>query len=271
MEKTFENWLVVSDIDGTLNTKRRKLPQNNYDAIKKFTELGGHFTLASGRMVSSLNRHYSKICANEPAIVINGGGIYDFKKKEMIYRSELAKLGQEFTHFVLKKFPLMEVGIFFDDFAYIVRAGVASMGQKHVENVDYKRAKIKDVPTTGWTKVVFWANPLYINILKRYAETHFTGEQLTFMKTSAWSYEMLAGNTNKGTTVMKLAKMLGIEKSHVAAIGDYYNDLDMLKTVGYPACTAEAPKIMHKLSKFEACSCNDGSVADLINHIMNLK
>ena len=28
---------------------------------------------------------------------------------------------------------------------------------------------------------------------------------------------------------MKLADMLGIDKSHVAAIGDYYNDWDMLK------------------------------------------
>ena len=34
MEKTFENWLVVSDIDGTLNNKIRKLPKRNYDAIK---------------------------------------------------------------------------------------------------------------------------------------------------------------------------------------------------------------------------------------------
>ena len=36
MAKTFENWLVVSDIDGTLNNKFRKLPKRNYDAIKKF-------------------------------------------------------------------------------------------------------------------------------------------------------------------------------------------------------------------------------------------
>ena len=35
MEKTFENWLVVSDIDGTLNNKIRKLPKRNYDAIEK--------------------------------------------------------------------------------------------------------------------------------------------------------------------------------------------------------------------------------------------
>ena len=29
MAQTFENWLVVSDIDGTLNNKLRKLPKRN--------------------------------------------------------------------------------------------------------------------------------------------------------------------------------------------------------------------------------------------------
>ncbi len=49
MDNTFENWLVVSDIDGTLNNKIRRLPKRNYDAIKEFTEKGGNFTLSAGK------------------------------------------------------------------------------------------------------------------------------------------------------------------------------------------------------------------------------
>ena len=70
MAQTFENWLVVSDIDGTLNNKFRTLPKRNYNAIKKFTESGGNFTLASGRMVSSLKRNYDRVTPNQPAVVI---------------------------------------------------------------------------------------------------------------------------------------------------------------------------------------------------------
>ena len=80
MEKTFENWLVVSDIDGTLNNKIRKLPKRNYDAIKKFTDLGGNFTLASGRLQSSLERNYNRITTNQPAVVLNAAGLYDYKE-----------------------------------------------------------------------------------------------------------------------------------------------------------------------------------------------
>lgn len=82
MEKTFENWLVVSDIDGTLNNKFRKLPKRNYDAIKKFTELGGNFTLASGRLQSSLERNYNRITPNQPAIVLNGAGYMIIKAEK---------------------------------------------------------------------------------------------------------------------------------------------------------------------------------------------
>ena len=41
-EKNYKDWLVVSDIDGTLNDKRRNLPERNLKAITDFVknELG---------------------------------------------------------------------------------------------------------------------------------------------------------------------------------------------------------------------------------------
>ena len=62
--------------------------------------------------------------------------------------------------------------------------------------------------------------------------------------------------------------MYGIEKAHTAAIGDYFNDYEMLKTVGLPACCGQAPKEMHAIAKFHACHCNKGAVADLLEYIM---
>lgn len=82
---------------------------------------------------------------------------------------------------------------------------------------------------------------------------------------------MLQKGTHKGMGVMWLADKLGVEKSHVAAIGDYYNDWDMLKTVGLPACAGQAPKPIHKICKFEACHCNHGCVGDLLEYIMSGK
>lgn len=274
MAQTFENWLVVSDIDGTLNNKFRKLPKRNYNAIKEFTEKGGNFTLASGRMVSSLKRNYDRVTPNQPAIVINGAGIYDYKQEKMLWRSTIGPKGRQFVKEISELFNThghsVDVGIFFDDYVYIVKKGLLSRGQMFFDKSHYEVTSIDDVPEEGWMKVIFWSNPLTINELEKYVSRH-ENPDANFMMSSLWSFEMLQKGTHKGTGVMKLADRLGIEKSHVAAIGDYYNDWDMLKTVGLPACAGQAPKPIHKICKYEACHCNHGCVGDLLEYIMSGK
>ncbi len=273
MKKTFENWLVVSDIDGTLNNKLRRLPKRNYEAIKKFTEAGGNFTLASGRLTSSLKRNYDRVTPNQPAIVLNGAGIYDFNKEKMLWRSTIGEAGQEFVRTIMceysEVFKSLDIGIYFDDYVYVVRRRFLGRGTVILDKDHYEVTNIDAVPKEGWMKVIFWGLPPTINSLRRLIDRSEVRHKVNFMASSLWTMEMLARNTHKGTAIMHLADTIGIEKSHVAAIGDYYNDWDMLKTVGLPACAGQAPKPIHNISKFEACHCNDGCVADLLEYIMS--
>lgn len=89
MEKTYSNWLIISDIDGTLNTKFRTLPKKNFEAISRFTKAGGNFTLASGRIMPSLEPHYRRVPANAPAIILNGAAIYDFNERKIMWRHSI--------------------------------------------------------------------------------------------------------------------------------------------------------------------------------------
>ena len=72
-------------------------------------------------------------------------------------------------------------------------------------------------------------------------------------------------------TQEELAEILGVDREYTAAIGDYYNDWDMLKSVGFPACAGQAPKPIHDICKYVACHCNKGCVADLLRIIMSGK
>lgn len=272
MATDFSKWLVVSDIDGTLNNKVRTLPKANYNAIKTFTENGGNFTLASGRLTSSLERNYNRITPNQPAVVLNGAGIYDFQKRQMIWRRTIGEEGREFVGYVInrfsKHFSSVDVGIYFDDYVYVVKNGLLSQATMDIDKAHYEIATIDQVPKDGWMKVIFWSNPMTINKLRCVIDRTDSAD-VHFMASSPWSMEMLQKGTHKGTAIMVLADMLGIDKSHVAAIGDYYNDWDMLKTVGLPACAGQAPAPIHDICKFEACHCNKGCVADLLQYIMS--
>lgn len=269
-KKTLSDWLVVSDIDGTLNNKFRQLPKRNEDAINKYVALGGRFTLASGRNPQSMEKHFKRLpIAGTPAVVINGAGIYDFQKNEMIWFNPMSEEAMRLAIEAAKKFRLVDVIVVAKDIIYITGAGwfgkmfvsADKLDHKHIRNID-------DVPKENWGKVIFSGAPFHIAKIKKYFES-MVDPDLTLMSSSIASYEILARNTHKGTAVLKLAEILGIDKDHIGAIGDYFNDYDMLKSVSVPACCGQAPKALKEVSEYVTCHCNMGAVADFLEYIEN--
>ncbi len=267
-KKSLSEWLVASDIDGTLNNKLRKLPKRNEDAINRFVALGGRFTLASGRNPQSMEKHFRRLpIAGTPAVVINGAGLYDFNKNEMIWFSAMSDEGMSLAIEAAKKFPLVDVIVVAKDLIYITGAGWFGKMFVSADNLDHKHIRnIEDVPKENWGKVIYSGDPISIARIKKYFES-MTDPDLTLMSSSVASFEILARNTHKGTAVLKLAEILGIEKEKTAAIGDYFNDFDMLKSVGVPACCGQAPQELKDTAEFVACHCNKGAVADFLEYI----
>ncbi len=270
-ERNMSQWLIASDIDGTLNTKLRRLQPRNRYAIERFMHCGGHFILASGRPVSSLERACRLVQPNEPCVVLNGAGLYDFNRREFVWKQTMEQPARDFV----KRMALtcanglggVEIGIFGAEKVYLVRAGLLSVGQMVGDQTAYEIKPIDEVPPEDWFKVVFWGTPNVLKKIKAEAQNEPGG---SFMATSPVTFEMLNAGVHKGVAVMKLAERIGIEKRFVAAIGDYYNDLDMLKTVGLPVCAGQAPQPIHEICRYTACHCNNGCVADLINRVMNV-
>ncbi len=267
-KKSLSEWLVASDIDGTLNNKLRKLPKRNEDAINRFVALGGRFTLASGRNPQSMEKHFRRLpIAGTPAVVINGAGLYDFNKNEMIWFSAMSDEGMRLAIEAAKKFPLVDVIVVAKDLIYITGAGWFGKMFVSADNLDHKHIRnIEDVPKENWGKVIYSGDPISIARIKKHFES-MTDPDLTLMSSSVASFEILARNTHKGTAVLKLAEILGIEKEKTAAIGDYFNDFDMLKSVGVPACCGQAPQELKDTAEFVACHCNKGAVADFLEYI----
>ncbi len=271
MKRTFEDWLVISDVDGTLHNKMRQLPRRNYEAIKTFTDLGGNFTLASGRTVSNISAAYASVPCNQPAVVMNGAAIYDLKQKKLVHSTPIGPQGRQFVRDVIRRFsePLysVDVAIFCADMIYVVKSGKLSQATFWFDKSPCTISDIDRVPQEGWLKVMFWGAPYMIEYFSNYVSS-IPNPQAHFMLSSPVTIEMLQENTHKGVGVMQLAAKLGIRRDHVAAIGDYFNDWDMLKTVGLPACAGQAPKKIRDICKFRACHCNQGCVADLLEFIM---
>ncbi len=269
--KDLSHWLVVSDIDGTLNNKFRQLPKRNFEAINKFVlEYNGHFTLASGRNVQSMRKHYERLpISGTPAVILNGAGIYDYSQEKMLHFEPINQHAVDLVFEIYKRFPLVEIEILTDTMIYTLNSRIFARVMVQADKLHYVNCKHPDeIPRENWGKVIFLGMPDLIKRIRKYVDT-LTDTRANFMSSSISSFEMLNEGVHKGTAAMKIADMYGIKHENTAAIGDYFNDYDMLKTVGLPACCGQAPKAMHEIAKFEACHCNKGAVADLLNYIMD--
>lgn len=268
--KNLSHWLIASDIDGTINDKSRRLVRRNYDAVHKLVyEYGGNFTLASGRSPESMRKHYKRLeIPDGKAIVMNGAGIYDYAEEKMVWSSPLNDFCIDIVRKCVKKFPLLAFQVISDEFVYIFRptlsARILAINAKKKIKYYFEFDKI---PKENWYKVIFTGIPPAITALSKYVESiSNTTENLMF--SSVCSYEIVNEGVNKGEAVLKLAEILGIDKEHTAAIGDYFNDYEMLKTVAFPACCGQAPKEIKKIVKLVTCHCNFGAVAELIEYLI---
>ena len=81
--------LVVSDMDGTLLQANYGVPRENIEAIERFIEAGGRFTVCTGRSVDSVRRYVDWISFSAPAVTCNGAIVYDFNENKQIWGAEL--------------------------------------------------------------------------------------------------------------------------------------------------------------------------------------
>lgn len=271
INKDFSDWLVVSDIDGTLNNKLRQLPKRNFKAINRFVlECGGHFTLASGRNVQSLRKHFEKLpISGTPAVVLNGAGLYDYSKEKMVRFSPINPSAIEIVKKVFERFPSVEIEILTDKTIYTLNSKIfcpVMVRADKLNHTDFKR--FSQLPQENWGKVIFLGMPTLITEIRKFTDA-IPGKKANFMSSSISSFEMLEEGVHKGVGAMEIADMYGIPHKHTAAIGDYFNDYDMLKTVYLSACCGQAPQGLKDVAKYHACHCNRGAVGDLLDYIMD--
>ena len=264
------DWLVASDIDGTLNDKRRRLPKRNFDAIQKFVyEYGGHFILSSGRSIESMRKHFKNLGLNTGyAVFINGAGVYDYSQEKILWLSPVNEKITALIKKTAKKFRFAAVQVITPCEARVVKPTISAYILAKTSKLPIKKYKnIEQLPTGDWCKAIFTGLPFVISRVERFAKEN-SSTHTNLMRTSPFSFELVNEGTNKGVAVLQVAEILGIDKEKTAAIGDYFNDYEMLRAVGLPACCGQAPQGMKDIAKLVTCHCNKGAVADLIEYII---
>ncbi len=261
--------IIASDIDGTLITNKLRMPQINKLAAKKFAKLGGELVIASGRSPLSVKTYVNMIECSEKCIVYNGAGVYDFSGKDFIWKSMLSQKDMmPLVVDVLEKFPDVGVELWSDDCnIYQLRQGYDNTARETVEGIKFTTIDInKDKISDNFFKILFSGEKAVISEVWEYCRAN--QPQCAVSVCSCPYYcEVLNKNANKMSALKALVESENRETISIA-IGDYYNDMEMIVGADFSAAPQNAAEDIRNAADITVCDCRRGAVAELINYVI---
>ncbi|MGI6030777.1 MAG: HAD hydrolase family protein [Eubacteriales bacterium] len=263
----FQDWLLVSDMDRSLLDDNKEIPPRNLEALQYFLSEGGHFTVATGRTPTSIARYLDILPLNAPVICNNGSGLYDFQRQRYTWHLSLDVTAvQTVVDDVMQRFPHIGVEVYEPERICIPVRNIHTDRHMELESMGFTEGTYKHPPYT-WLKVVFTQDHSQLEVLRRHVEAMGYAEQfpsIRFVYSEPQYFELLSVEGNKGTGLTMLAKQLGIRPDHTAALGDNYNDLELIQAAGRGYTVANAVPELRAISCQTVCDNNAGGLADVI-------
>ena len=258
--------LIAVDMDKTLLTDERVLPEGLDERLAALDAAGIVFCPASGRPAPRLEEMFPAHRDDMAFCPDNGGSI--IYKGALIYRSDIDEaLYHRVLDFAVAREECAVVLCTYDD-AYMLERDrpydadcrVYYPNINYVESFDSVHAEANKIS-------LFFPNydaePLFRDVYS----PAFSDELYATNAGREWIDFMNLG-VDKGSGVAHLCEKLGISIEDAAAVGDTYNDIPMLERVGHSFIVANAEEHMQAHAKYMVPSNNDGGVLTLIDAIL---
>jgi len=158
------------------------------------------------------------------------------------------------------------VEIHIDRTLYCIKRSERSVRHIMNENGEFKIYNLDDLSTEKWHKVLITGSKEVIDEVAEYYKDKST-DTYYFLRSEEGLFEILPIDASKGKAIKKYCEIFNVDIENVYAIGDYYNDAEMLKTAGYSALTGDSPEDLRVIARYITCPCEEGAVADFIHHI----
>lgn len=272
----FDGCLLACDIDGTLLTNDY-LPERNIEKIKYFVSEGGIFSLATGRTAGAVSAVTDKIDCISASVVANGSMIFDFQNDTAIYELSVPDSDKPIVKAVLDGCKTVGIEAHCGKRVLVLQKSGETDDHEKYENLDAFSLDYGDALRYNWNKVIYlFANEDESRAVKQIISRFEHSSQ--FVDTSAvidgrrrYYFEHVPKGVSKAATLRLLCEKLNVKKGCCFAIGDYYNDLEMLKTADISAALADSPQEVKSVADTVVCDVKNGAVADFIDYLTERK
>ena len=240
-EEKMDIRLVGLDLDGTLLDDDRKVRRRTIDALRLAAEHGINLAVISGRNFLAVPEEIRALPFIRYFVLCNGAGIYDRQRDELLFQADIP-LEEALALYD----ALDEEDVYYD--CYL--SDGAWTPRSHYDRIDEfvpvasHRAFLKGnrQPFDDFRgalrqrgKSVWKVQSIYQDTATRDREMARLREkfpQYTFVTAYPYNLEVNMPAATKGSGLMQLAQILGLDRGQVMAFGDGGNDVSMLQSAG---------------------------------------
>ncbi|WP_414512801.1 Cof-type HAD-IIB family hydrolase [Nostoc sp. PCC 9305] len=266
--------LLVLDIDGTIAGHSNTISEPVKQTIFAAQARGIQVAIATGRMYRSALRFHQDIGSTLPLMAYQGAWIQD-PITQKIHRHWV--VSREIAHQLLDYFEkpelrsLLSVHFYINDQLYVRE--LTRETKIYAERSDIIAIPVGDLRqalTNEPTKILALSDDTdLIDKLLGNLRRQYTPAELYMTTSVATFFEATNASVNKGTAIRYLAEeLLGLQLANVMAIGDNFNDVEMLEYAGLGVAMGNAPAGVQAIAKWVAPSVEEDGAAVAIEKFL---
>ena len=92
-------------------------------------------------------------------------------------------------------------------------------------------------------------------------------DTFTYVQSSPWYYEVLPKGCTKGSALLRLADILGIDRKKTIGMGDNENDIELVANAGIGAAVSNALDMVRSKADVITSDNNSDAAAELISKL----
>lgn len=268
----YDGIYLYADLDGTLLNDDKTIPEINLKALDAFVNEGGRFGIATGRSPHNLSFFPKVLPLNAPSILDNGGVLYDVPNKRYIETTYIPKeKSMALVRRILEINPLASVQMYTQEAIYQANPDTERWVDPLVakEGITEHPCRPEDVKGE-WIKIVLCLPKEQLDHVRTELDLGELEKDFSMVLSGKIYFEFLRHGMTKGSGISALREKEPSLKK-ILAIGDYYNDLEMLKQADVAAAPANGEEDIKAAARYVTCDNNKGAVADFLRMALGVQ
>jgi len=274
--------LIAIDIDGTLLDSQFRIPPANVTALRRAHEMGIEVILVTGRR-HSFALPIAEMLGIDLWLISSNGAITRSLTGELFHRDLLPagtarKLIQHMDAFrgnTVITFDIETKGALVLEHADELHHSISRWLEKNAPFLEYL-VPLEDCLITDPVQAMFCGTIARMREAENCLKSAGLDREITVLKTEyphrdLCMFDVLNYACSKGHAVERWATYRGISRDQIMAIGDNYNDREMLEYAGVPVVMANASPELKQRGWMVTLSNDEGGVAAAVEQAVGLE